>query len=76
MKRSRYSAAVESNRNIGAFKYIRCTCYNLNRLFLTYIKLAYYKFVSVRVFVYLNYFAHYDLDHVFSHFFHSLKVGA
>ena len=76
MERPRYSAAVKSYRNISAFEYIRSSCYNLNRLFFAYIKLAYYQLVSVRMFVYLYDSAHYDLDHVFAHFFHSLKVGA
>ena len=67
---------MKCNRHIGAFKNIRCSCYNLNRLFLAYIQLAYHQLVSIRVFFYLNYFAHYDLGHIFSHHFHSLKVGA
>ena len=50
VERPRYSAAVESNRNISAFKYVRSTCYNLNSL-ISNIDLAYYQLISIRMLI-------------------------
>ena len=76
MKRTRHPAAVKGYGNIGPFKHIRCSRYNLKQTLLAYIQLADNQLVGIRVLIYLYYFAHNDLNHVFSNLFHSLKIGA
>ena len=63
-------------RNIGTFKDIRRSRYNLNRFCFPDIELAYHKLVGIRVLVYFYDFAHYNLVHVLSDHFQCFQVGS
>ena len=75
MQRSRDPAFVKCHRHQCAFKYVRCSRYDLDRFFFACIDLTHHQLICIRVLFYFLDLSDYHAFHFFTEMLAGFQVG-